>query len=42
MPVLSQSLCPVLVTHDARPLPWPAVQRTYSRTAVAGMNRSRS
>lgn len=22
--VLSRSLCPVLVTHDARPLPWPA------------------
>jgi K+-sensing histidine kinase KdpD len=40
--VLSQSLCPVLVTHDARPLPWPALQRTHSRAAVAGMNRSRS
>ena len=40
--VLSQSLCPVLVTHDARPLPWPSLQRTHRRAAAAGMNRSRS
>jgi nucleotide-binding universal stress UspA family protein len=28
--VLSQSLCPVLVTHDVRPLPWPAVPNASS------------
>ena len=40
--VLSRSLSPVLVTHDARPLPWPSLQRTHRRTGAAGMNRSRS
>jgi universal stress protein A len=40
--VLSQSLCPVLVTHDVRPLPWPTVRRTHESTAAAGMNQSRS
>lgn|SRR5690349_1286625 len=29
--VLSRSLCPVLVTHDARPLPWPAKRPTHTR-----------
>lgn len=29
--VLSRSLCPVLVTHDARPLPWPAARTTHAR-----------
>jgi len=29
--VLSRSLCPVLVTHDARPLPWPAARPTHAR-----------
>jgi nucleotide-binding universal stress UspA family protein len=41
--VLSHSLCPVLVTHDARPLPWPSVPQTDDLTAVVGgVNRSRS
>ena len=40
--VLSQSLCPVLVTHDARPLPWPTVWPSHDSTAGAGMNRSRA
>lgn len=26
--VISRSRCPVLVPHDARPLPWPAAQKT--------------
>jgi nucleotide-binding universal stress UspA family protein len=34
--VLATSLCPVLVTHDARPLPFPAATRT------ADQNTSRS
>jgi nucleotide-binding universal stress UspA family protein len=29
--VLSRSVCPVLVTHDARPLPWPAGRSTQAR-----------
>ncbi len=29
--VLSRSVCPVLVTHDARPLPWPAAASPYAR-----------
>jgi nucleotide-binding universal stress UspA family protein len=33
--VLATSLCPVFVTHDARPLPWPASTRT-GETAGAG------
>lgn len=40
--VLRESLCPVLVTHDARPLPWPATPRAQGRPAGAGMDRSRS
>jgi nucleotide-binding universal stress UspA family protein len=39
--VLSQSLCPVLVTHDVRPLPWPTVRRTQDSAAAAGMHRIR-
>ncbi len=34
--VLSRSLCPVLVTHDARPLPWPAaIQRATTQSSPA-------
>jgi len=33
--VLSRSLCPVLVTHDARPLPRPAIRRTRDRIHTA-------
>lgn len=29
--VLDRSLCPVLISHDARPLPWPARGRTRER-----------
>jgi nucleotide-binding universal stress UspA family protein len=39
--VLSHSLCPVLVTHDAQPLPWPAVRLAQESVAMAGINRSR-
>jgi nucleotide-binding universal stress UspA family protein len=38
--VLGHIACPVLVTHDARPLPWPAAARDVG--AAEGMNRSRS
>lgn len=31
--VLRQSPCPVLVTHDAQPLPWPAVTRVSTEAA---------
>lgn len=34
--VLSRSLCPVLVPHDARPLPWPVV---YKPAAPAAQHR---
>ena len=40
--VLSHSLCPVLVTHDAQPLPWPAVRLSQKSDVLAGMNRSRA
>jgi len=33
--VLSRSLCPVLVTHDARPLPRPAIRRARDRIHTA-------
>ena len=34
---LSRSLCPVLVTHDARPLPWPAaIQRATTQPSRGG------
>jgi len=34
--VLSRSLCPVLVTHDARPFPWPgAIQRATAHSRPA-------
>jgi hypothetical protein len=39
--VLSRSLCPVLVTHDTRPLPWPA-GRVVRQPQALGMNRTRS
>jgi len=32
--VLSRSLCPVLVPHDARPLPWPVVQKPAAPASV--------
>ena len=35
--VLKQSLCPVLVTHDVRPLPWPVVRPADGSTPVSGM-----
>ena len=38
--VLSRSLRPVLVTHDARPLPWPA-ERVNRESEMPGMNRTR-
>jgi nucleotide-binding universal stress UspA family protein len=38
--VLGHARCPVLVTHDTRPLPWPTATRDV--TTAAGMNRSRS
>jgi nucleotide-binding universal stress UspA family protein len=40
--VLSHSLCPVLVTHDAHPLPWPAVRFAQESEVLAGMNRTRA
>ena len=40
--VLSRSLCPVLVTHDAQPLPWPTVRLSQESGVLTGMNRSRS
>jgi nucleotide-binding universal stress UspA family protein len=40
--VLSHSLCPVLVTHDAQPLPWPAVRVSQESDVTAGMDRSRT
>ena len=33
--VLSRSLCPVLVTHDARPLPRPSTNRRHARVHAA-------
>lgn len=38
--VLGHARCPVLVTHDTRPLPWPTTARDVATTV--GMNRSRS
>jgi nucleotide-binding universal stress UspA family protein len=40
--VLSHSLCPVLVTHDAQPLPWPSVRLARESAALGVMNRSRA
>lgn len=40
--VLSHSVCPVLITHDVQPLPWPTAQLTQESEGLAGMNRSRS
>jgi len=40
--VLSDSLCPVLVTHDAQPLPWPAVRISQESDVLTRMNRSRA
>ena len=34
--VLGHSLCPVLVTHDAQPLPWPAVGHFQDSDVFAG------
>jgi nucleotide-binding universal stress UspA family protein len=34
--VLATSLCPVVVTHDARPLPWPASRRTGETAGASG------
>jgi len=39
--VLRHSFCPVLVTHDAQPLPWP-VRLANESDVLAGMNRSRA
>jgi len=39
--ILSDSLCPVLVAHDAQPLPWPAVRLSRESEALPGMNRTR-
>ena len=39
--VLSRSLCPVLVTHDARPLPWPTERLIQDSTAAPSLSRSR-
>jgi nucleotide-binding universal stress UspA family protein len=33
--VLSRSLCPVLATHDARPLPRPTITRTHDKVHTA-------
>lgn len=40
--VLGHSLCPVLVTHDARPLPWPTVDLLQQSKMLAGTNRSQA
>jgi nucleotide-binding universal stress UspA family protein len=40
--VLSRSPCPVLVTHDTRPLPWPAAIQRGDHAAVASMKLGRS
>jgi nucleotide-binding universal stress UspA family protein len=40
--VLGHSRCPVLVTHDGRPLPWPTAPMARDSGIAAGMNRSRS
>jgi nucleotide-binding universal stress UspA family protein len=40
--VLSDSLCPVLVTHDVRPLPWAAVRLAQESEVPAGVNRTRA
>jgi nucleotide-binding universal stress UspA family protein len=37
--VLSRSLCPVLVTHDAKPLPRPIVEERHQRVGTAAFRR---
>ena len=39
--VLGQTRCPVLVTHDVHPLPWPTVQVTRHSGIEVGMNQTR-
>lgn len=39
--VVGHSLCPVLITHDAQPLPWPAVGLVQDSEVLAG-TRSRA
>jgi nucleotide-binding universal stress UspA family protein len=39
--VLNASLCPVLVAHEARPLPWPADLTDHSMARLR-VNRTRS
>jgi len=36
--VLSRSICPVLVPHDGRPLPWPAVREPLARSSLRGVD----
>jgi nucleotide-binding universal stress UspA family protein len=40
--VLAHSPCPVLVAHDAQPLPWPPAQTLNHSRVSMGMNSSRS
>lgn len=40
--VLAHSPCPVLVAHDAQPLPWPPTQALNRSRVEIGMNSSRS
>lgn len=40
--VLGRPGCPVLVTQDARPLPWPPAESIGDHASTVGMNRGRS